>query len=171
MKIKKRGIVIISVLFAVLCLAQTASAFYAPNHQRWVNRDPIEEAGGVNLYAFCANGPIDKYDSDGQKISILPRRDRSSCGFWDNRRSDPNKCTSGYATAASIVCRIAGESAWEQCQRACLQDTFTPFGEDCCSIASTARFVAKTAARYALCAAACAAKYGSPKRTPLPPPL
>jgi RHS repeat-associated protein len=22
---------------------------------RWLNRDPIEEDGGINLYAFCGN--------------------------------------------------------------------------------------------------------------------
>jgi hypothetical protein len=45
MKNKKRRKVIVSALFALLCLAQTASAFYAPNLQRWVNRDPIGEKG------------------------------------------------------------------------------------------------------------------------------
>ena len=29
--------------------------FYSPDLMRWINRDPIEEAGGVNLYAFCGN--------------------------------------------------------------------------------------------------------------------
>jgi RHS repeat-associated protein len=31
--------------------------FYDPNLQRWVNRDPIEEAGGYNLYEFVVNSP------------------------------------------------------------------------------------------------------------------
>jgi hypothetical protein len=46
---------------------------------------------------------------------------------------------------------------------------YTTFGEDCCTAESTARFIAKTAARYALCAAFCAAVYGPPTRPPLPP--
>ncbi len=29
--------------------------FYSPTLSRWLNRDPIEEDGGVNLYAFCEN--------------------------------------------------------------------------------------------------------------------
>ena len=35
----------------------------------WLNRDPIEENGGENLYAFCANAPI-------------ARVDRNGCGTW-----------------------------------------------------------------------------------------
>jgi len=31
--------------------------YYNPETGRWVNRDPIEEEGGVNLYGFVANDP------------------------------------------------------------------------------------------------------------------
>jgi len=31
--------------------------FYDPNLQRWLNRDPIGELGGVNLYSFAVNRP------------------------------------------------------------------------------------------------------------------
>ena len=36
--------------------------FYRPDLGRWLNRDPIEEEGGENLYAFCANNPVLYYD-------------------------------------------------------------------------------------------------------------
>ena len=39
--------------------------FYDPNLQRWPNRDPLGEEGGMNLYAFCSNGSINYYDPDG----------------------------------------------------------------------------------------------------------
>ena len=46
--------------------------FYAPAVQRWANRDPLGEAGGVNLYAFADNGPTDEVDPDGlQTTGIL----------------------------------------------------------------------------------------------------
>ncbi|MCW5552483.1 MAG: RHS repeat-associated core domain-containing protein [Verrucomicrobiae bacterium] len=32
--------------------------YYEPNLQRWLNRDPIEEAGGFNLYGFVFNDPL-----------------------------------------------------------------------------------------------------------------
>ena len=39
--------------------------FYRPDLGRWLNRDPIEEDGGENLYAFCGNNPVCLYDKDG----------------------------------------------------------------------------------------------------------
>ena len=39
--------------------------FYCPDLGRWLNRDPIEEEGGENLYAFCLNNAIINYDKDG----------------------------------------------------------------------------------------------------------
>lgn len=37
---------------------------------RWLNRDPIEEDGGVNLYVFCGNG-VGRYDSLGLYVNIV----------------------------------------------------------------------------------------------------
>ena len=39
--------------------------FYDPATQRWLNRDPIGEAGGVNLYGYVGNNPIDLIDPFG----------------------------------------------------------------------------------------------------------
>jgi RHS repeat-associated protein len=38
---------------------------YDPTVQRWVNRDRIEEFGGVNLFEFSLNDSIDKFDTLG----------------------------------------------------------------------------------------------------------
>jgi RHS repeat-associated protein len=38
---------------------------YDPNLQRWINRDPIEEEGGINLYGFVGNDPVDEEDPFG----------------------------------------------------------------------------------------------------------
>ena len=46
--------------------------FYLPSIMRWLNRDPIEEDGGVNLYAFVRNAPSFSYDAFGQRRSNLP---------------------------------------------------------------------------------------------------
>ncbi|MDQ3847657.1 MAG: RHS repeat-associated core domain-containing protein, partial [Thermoproteota archaeon] len=40
--------------------------FYSPGLGRWINRDPIAETGGLNLYGFVANGPLNKHDDWGQ---------------------------------------------------------------------------------------------------------
>jgi RHS repeat-associated protein len=39
--------------------------FYDPNLQRWPNRDPINEVGGLNLYEFIGNQPIAVVDLFG----------------------------------------------------------------------------------------------------------
>ena len=40
--------------------------FYHPILMRWLNRDTIEEEGGVNLYAICANALIINFDILGR---------------------------------------------------------------------------------------------------------
>jgi len=44
--------------------------FYDPNLQRWLNRDPIEEMGGINLYTYVANTPISFADLFGLKDTM-----------------------------------------------------------------------------------------------------
>ena len=49
--------------------------FYSTEFMRWINRDPIGEDGGVNLYGFCANQIC--YDYLGLKANwhhLLPRQ-------------------------------------------------------------------------------------------------
>ena len=48
--------------------------FYHPPNGRWLNRDPIEERGGVNLYAFCENNPIYEIDSLGENLFDIHAR-------------------------------------------------------------------------------------------------
>ena len=38
---------------------------YNPTLGRWINRDPIEEEGGTNLYQYCLNEPISFFDPLG----------------------------------------------------------------------------------------------------------
>lgn len=42
--------------------------FYDPNVQRWMSRDPIGEAGGLNLYGFVMNNPVSYIDTDGRLV-------------------------------------------------------------------------------------------------------
>ena len=39
--------------------------YFSPSLQRWINRDPIEEDGGINLYGFVGNGAVNKWDKLG----------------------------------------------------------------------------------------------------------
>ena len=48
-------------------------AFYDPRAGRWINRDPIEEWGGFNLYDFVGNDPVDRGDVNGlDAIDYVP---------------------------------------------------------------------------------------------------
>ncbi len=44
--------------------------FYDPNLQRWLNRDPIDEDGGINLYRFTENNSIGFADPYGLQCPI-----------------------------------------------------------------------------------------------------
>ena len=39
--------------------------FYSPGLGRWINRDPISESGGLNLYGFVSNSPVNRVDRFG----------------------------------------------------------------------------------------------------------
>jgi RHS repeat-associated protein len=36
--------------------------YYDPNLQRFISRDPIQETGGLNTYAYCGNNPVSLID-------------------------------------------------------------------------------------------------------------
>jgi len=59
-------------LSLLLWAVQPASAFYDPSIQRWINRDPINEEGGINLYGFVANDAVNAFDPRGLDIVIDP---------------------------------------------------------------------------------------------------
>lgn len=39
--------------------------YYEARTGRWISRDPIEEDGGPNLYAFVSNNPVNNFDARG----------------------------------------------------------------------------------------------------------
>jgi hypothetical protein len=58
-----------------LCLllsTHPAAAYYDPGLQRWLNRDPIQEADGVNLYNFVRNTPVVAKDPLGKRSILGP---------------------------------------------------------------------------------------------------
>lgn len=65
---------------------------YEPNLQRFLNQDPIQENGGINLYAFVGNSPLNRVDPLGLAFG----------DWWD-----PRSYSSGYAA-------VQGELAIQQ---------------------------------------------------------
>jgi RHS repeat-associated protein len=45
--------------------------YYSPGLGRFVQVDPIREAGGLNLYRFVANNPVSLSDPDGRSIIVI----------------------------------------------------------------------------------------------------
>ena len=39
--------------------------YYDPDLGRWLTRDPLEEQGGLNLYGFCGNDAVNRWDKLG----------------------------------------------------------------------------------------------------------
>ena len=74
--------------------------YYSPELGRWIKRDPIEEEGGVNLYAMVGNNPMNYWDDLGQ--AQVP----SSQEFWSGY---PNYNT--YSTEA-VWRKVGGNLYW-----------------------------------------------------------
>lgn len=54
--------------------------YYVPALGRFLNRDPIEEAGGLNLYGFCGNDGVNRWDYLGM----------NAVWDWLTTKTDPN---------------------------------------------------------------------------------
>ncbi len=52
--------------FKKVNLGYYGTRYYNANLGRWINRDPIGEQGGLNVYAFCNNDSINKWDYLGE---------------------------------------------------------------------------------------------------------
>jgi hypothetical protein len=59
-------------LLTWLIVAMPTNAFYDPSLGRWINRDPIEESGGINLHEFANNEPVRHVDSAGRLVFAIP---------------------------------------------------------------------------------------------------
>ena len=74
-------------LTGMIVLAHTASAHYDPNIGRWINRDPIYEKGGANLYGFAGNDGVNRWDYIGMidpGLGFIPKPwVRGVCGGFN----------------------------------------------------------------------------------------
>jgi RHS repeat-associated protein len=60
--------------------------YYSPSQGRFLGRDPIEEKGGLHLYAFCQNNAINGYDILGNLGAYLDSDGKS--WLWDGYDDD-----------------------------------------------------------------------------------
>ncbi|MDD4406312.1 MAG: RHS repeat-associated core domain-containing protein [Parabacteroides sp.] len=62
--------------------------YYSPALGRWLSRDPIEERGGLNLYAFVNNDPVNKWDKLGLECTEALRNGKPRMVFTTSPYSD-----------------------------------------------------------------------------------
>jgi RHS repeat-associated protein len=65
--------------------------FYSPGLGRWVSRDPIDERGGLNIYAFVINDPPNIVDNKGCMGIPNPYSEQMRlCGLWNSWFQKPD---------------------------------------------------------------------------------
>ena len=70
--------------------------FYDPNLQRWINRDPIEESGGLNLYECVQNDPVLYADAMGTPIAACAHRN----GYYGSDTDSGDSACSSFGDSA-----------------------------------------------------------------------
>jgi hypothetical protein len=106
----------------ILATAQVAQAYYDPAIQRWTNRDPIQEEGGLNFYSYVKNNPTLSIDAFGLVTQwnpggpggMPPEAAFTLCNykacydhlqriFWTAHRTAENLVGTRHATAGSTA--------------------------------------------------------------------
>ena len=81
-----------------------ASAYYDPGVQRWINRDPIQEVVGPNLYAFVYNAPEGLVDTFGHSTD----NDCFTRCIQDNLHDAKTYCVATGTMLGGALGNIAG---------------------------------------------------------------
>jgi RHS repeat-associated protein len=82
----------------------TRSRAYSSNLGRFINRDPIEEIGGHNLYAYVANEPTENIDPSGLEsyepctTLLCCAQNYAKCAQYRDRKC----CRKGYDWCVSF---------------------------------------------------------------------
>jgi len=99
-----------SLLFITLVVTP-ASAFDNPNTGRWLNRDPQNENGGANLFAFADGAPLDNIDSLGLlSVAVISHYEVPAEKMPDDNRT---------ASTVTSMNPPSDYGRWETCAPGC----------------------------------------------------
>lgn len=137
--------------------------FYAPAVGRWLTRDPIGEAGGINLYGFVSNDPVNAVDP----LGLYGNKD---CSYYRKRCAATGNWY--YCKIAIRVCKYfpPDPGNWDECMRQCLQEYDEKYckdsNDDPCEEGKNPGVVSCQAKAHTYCARKCV--QNSNKRPPFP---
>lgn len=78
--------------------------FYAPPIGRWLNRDPLQESGGINLYGFVEGDPVNFIDPNGQwAAALLPILAKPAIGAVSGGASGYALAKPGHKLAGTLI--------------------------------------------------------------------
>jgi len=116
--------------------------YYDPVTGRWPSRDPIEENGGLNLYAFVSNNGIKFWDYLGESKPRTPKQTYCDAAkkHPDNKwlqcackvSAEINALMLGIGTAGPFTNDPAAQGRilkWFVCTRQCMVEKFKTFND------------------------------------------
>lgn len=83
--------------------------WYDPETGRWLSKDPIGIAGGLNLYAFCGNNPVNFVDPSG--LQDHSGTNRGGDGYSREDFGNDVDSVLGGAITGAIIGGFYGKSA------------------------------------------------------------
>lgn len=84
--------------------------YYSPDMGRWISRDPIEEQGGLNLYAFCGNDPVNFVDPSGLFVVMILDKKNNTLRVSDaGRKITVQAFTGGHLADDGTIILQGGE--------------------------------------------------------------
>ena len=127
---------------------------------RWTAKDPIRFKGGMNLYGYVLNDPVNGTDPLGLYGT-------TSCDYYGQMCGQT--ASPYYCYVASTICSVAGNNWWSNCVRECLQDCdkgSLSGNQDTCDPYSNATGAADVLVCHAGCFEACTWGGGNPFQGP-----
>jgi RHS repeat-associated protein len=105
--------------------------FYSPSLGRWITRDPIEEAGGLNLYGFVGNNAVNWMDPLGLQFNDTltgsPQLDNYFQEVFNDLRKHLDKIIPGKNQARECMEAVFESEAAEMVDDP--QSTGSPWGD------------------------------------------